>query len=201
MRSALGESHRSVSESEFGSSECLSRIASPWGSAGCVIVPAAGAVRPETFGAVAKLLDNGATVVWESGAAFLDAAKFAEQRALTTEHFGISMERPVAAWLQSGSRVGATNQRSRNACAMGHERVPYVSYHWPSEVHIRDFSRMIPVSAGSGRAIAHWNDVPVAWRRSIGAGTLIFVGSPIGPAIHAGDSDAHSLIRSFASAT
>jgi hypothetical protein len=59
---------------------------------------------------------------------------------------------------------------------------------------------VIPVSAENGRAIGHWGEIPVAWRKSIGAGTLIFVGSPLGPALRAGDSDAASLLRSLIAA-
>ncbi len=188
MRTALGKAHRSVTNLELGRA---GRV---------VVVPAAGTVRAETFGAVAELLESGATVLWESGAAFVGIRDFEQQQALTFEHFGISMERPIDVWSQSGSRrpsVGAKNQSARSMRAIGHERVPYIAYRWPREAHVRDFSRVIPVSGTSGQAIAHWREIPVALSKHVGRGTLVFLGSPIGPALHAGDSDAASLLRSL----
>jgi hypothetical protein len=188
MRSALGATLRHITEIALS------------GAGPVVVVPGAGTVRAETFVAVADLVERGATVFWESGAAFLSANDFARQQALTLEHFAISMERPIDVWSQSASQkgsIGPKNQTARGARAIGHAQVPYVAYRWPGEVRIRDFSCVIPVSAENGRAIAHWREIPVAWRKQIGTGTLIFVGSPIGPALHSGDSDATSLVRSL----
>jgi hypothetical protein len=190
MRAALGDAHRHVTE--IGLS----------GAHSVVVVPATGAVRTETFKALADLLVRGSTVLWESGAAFLEHRDFAIQQMLTLEHFGISMERPIHAWPQSEflrASVGARNRNVRNMRAIGHERVPYITYRWPREAHVRDFSRVIPVSSENGVAIAHWGEIPVAWRKSVGAGSLIFVGSPIGPALRAADSEAHSLFNSMIS--
>jgi hypothetical protein len=191
MRAALGATHRRVTDLALNGADSV------------VVVPAAGTVRAETFGATAELVGRGATVLWESGAAFLGPRDFEYQQHFVRQHFGISMEKPIDVWLHSASRrasVGAKNESARRARAIGHAQVPYVAYHCPREVLIRDFSRMIPVSAENGRAIGHWGEIPVAWRKSIGAGTLIFVGSPIGPALRAGDSDAASLLRSLIAA-
>jgi len=191
MRAALGATHRRVTDLALNGADSV------------VVVPAAGTVRAETFGATAELVRRGATVLWESGGAFLGPRDFEYQQDLVRRHFGISMEQPIDVWLHSASRrasVGAKNESARRARAIGHAQVPYVAYHCPREVRIRDFSRMIPVSAENGRAIGHWGEIPVAWRKSIDAGTLIFVGSPIGPALRAGDSDAASLLRSLIAA-
>jgi hypothetical protein len=188
MRTALGGAHRTVTEVELGSAGHV------------VVVPAAGTVPAITFGAVAESLARGATVLWESGAAFLSSRDFAQQQALTLEYFEISMGRPIDVWSQSGSPRAidrAKNQSARNMRAIGHARVPYIAYGWPHEARVRDFSRVIPVSAENGRAIAHWGEIPVGWSRVVGAGKLVFLGSPIGPALRAGDSDAASLLGSL----
>jgi hypothetical protein len=188
MRAALGDAHRRVTATALGSDVSV------------VVVPAAGAVRDETFVAVRELVEGGATVLWESGAAFLEPHDFARQQALTLEHFGISMELPIDVWSRLGSRtagVGVKNQSARNMRAIGHAQIPYVAYCWPREAHVRDFSRVIPVSATAGEAVAHWGEIPVAWSRSLGGGTIVFLGSPIGPALHAGDADAGSLLQSL----
>jgi hypothetical protein len=210
MQAMLGDTHRSVVESDFidrrlSSSELLFRKVRR-----VIAVAAAGSVTSETYRAVAESLESGATVLWESGAAFLDSSDFVQQRALTLDHFGISMERPIDVWSQSKVRkssarkslsgeisVGAANQSARSMRAIGHEQIPYVAYQWPRETHVRDFSRAIPVSAASGQAIAHLGEFAVAWSKPVGAGTLVFLGSPIGPALRAGDSDATSLLHSI----
>jgi hypothetical protein len=200
MRDALDDSHRSVSEGEFASGELASSIDLAQGRGRIVIIPAAGTVRPATFSAVAKLLDTGATVLWESGAAFLNSTDFAQQQALMNEHFGISIGQPIRVWPQSNprkSKSGAPLQNARGMRAIGHEQIPYVAYRWPLKAQVRDFSRVIPVCAPTGRAIAHWDDAPVAWSKNVAAGTLVFLGSPLGPALRAGDAEATALFQSI----
>jgi len=190
MRGALGSSHCCIAASDLPSSD----------PGNMVIVPAAGSVRPEIFSAVGELLRRGATVFWESGVSFLDSADFAQQQALTKEYFGISIGRPVDVWPQAGSRKmksRALMQGARGMRAIGHEQIAYVKYRWPLEADVRDFSRVIPLSAPDGRAIAHWNEVPVAWSKNVGEGRLIFLGSPLGPALRAGDAEANTLFQSI----
>jgi hypothetical protein len=204
MRAALGDGHGLVPEHEFASREFASSRVLPSDRGHVVIVAGAGAVEWETFSIVADLLRKGARVVWESGAAFLEHRDFAKQRALTHEYFGISMERPVDVWSQAvagkstHTRSGyEANRNVRTVRAIGHQQVPYAAYRWPREVHVRDFSRVIPVSAANGLSIAHWGELSVAWREPVGPGTLVFLGSPIGPALRAGDSEACSLFHSI----
>ena len=66
-------------------------------------------------------------------------------------------------------------------------RIPYVDYHWPVAVKVRDFSHIVPVRANAKEVIASFDGIPVAARRS----GFIFLGSPIGPALLAGDREAH----------
>jgi hypothetical protein len=209
MRLALGDAHRRVTEIELASNESWLRETAQSKflsrDAALLVVAAAGAVRPETFGVVAALLEHGARVIWESGAAFLETRSFAEQQALVGEYLGISIGRPVDVWSQSAAQrlaggtgnISEANRNARALRAIGHERVPYVVYRSQRVAHVRDFSRVIPVSAAAGHAIAHWEEVPVAWSKRVGAGTLVFIGSPIGPALRAGDLEAHFLFGSL----
>jgi hypothetical protein len=209
MQVAFVDAYRRVTESEFSSGDFAFRetaqnkfLTSP---GALLIVAGAGTVGSETFGVVAGLLEKGARVVWESGAAFLKPHGFARQQALSREYFGISLGRPIDLWSQSVSRNSVAgprntcepNRTARSVRAIGQGRVPYVSYRWPHEAHIRDFSRAIPVTAANGHAIGHWGELSVAWSKPVGAGTLVFLGSPIGPALRANDSEAHSLLRSM----
>ena len=204
IRAALGDSHRCVTENELSPNASCAQYASS-GAAHVVVVPAAGSVPGRTFMAAAELLEQGATVLWESGAAFLGPCEFTEQRALANRYFGISIQRPLDVWSQRTSLGLASfrrdsadkNPNARKMRAIGHEQIPYVEYSWPATAHVRDFSRVIPLSSPSGRPIAHWKEFPVAWSRPVGAGMLIFLGSPLGPALRAGDSDAYSVFRSM----
>jgi hypothetical protein len=204
VRSALGDSHRCVGESELASSAFLSgAFAATDSLRRVVVVLGSGLVSAETFLAVASTLERGATVLWESGAAFLQPRHFAAQRDLASKYFGVSIEEPVQVWSQASSRKAVSARKdaseiilgARAMRAIGHQQVPYVSYRWPRQAHVREFSHVIPVSAASGHAIAHWREIPVVWSKSAGRGRLVFLGSPIGPALLAGDAEADSLLR------
>lgn len=56
---------------------------------------------------------------------------------------------------------------------------------------IRDFGRVCAVSGGT--VIAHLDGLPVAVRQ----GPLVVLGSPIGPHLYAGDSDARILVQAL----
>jgi hypothetical protein len=191
FRLALGEEHRSFSEAELDSREVH----------GAIIVPAVGAIDSATVSVLSAALSGGATVVWESGAAFLNSSDFAAHQLRLLEHFEITIGQPTELWMTKPPKVSAQRhwRGAQKSKQPGYDQVPYVTYHWPHETRVRDFSRAIPVSARHGSAIAHLGDVPVAWRKPIGKGTFIFLGSPIGPAIRAGDTEAHAWLRAVIS--
>ena len=199
MRAALGDSHHSALESEFASGS-LRRASPITAPESIVIVPAAGAETRDLqrCGRIARRAVR--PFCGNRAPRFSTPRDFAQQQALTKEHFGISIGEPVEIWPQTQSRkskTGATIQGARTMRAIGHEQIPYVTYRWPQEAHVRDFSRVMPVSAASGHAIAHWRTIPVAWSRNVGAGTLVFLGSPLGPALRAGDAEATALFQSI----
>ena len=74
-------------------------------------------------------------------------------------------------------------------------RTPYVELTWPTATKIRDFSKVKPVSATRREIIATADDLAVAFRRRVGFGTLIYLGTPIGPALWAGDAEAIQWLR------
>ena len=68
--------------------------------------------------------------------------------------------------------------------------IPYVDYSWPHSAKVRDFSRVVPLGPQAGDVIAWVDGLPVALKRQDGRGTLLFLGSPLGPALWAGDAEA-----------
>jgi hypothetical protein len=141
-----------------------------------VILPAATTIPDATVRFVHDRLRSGATIIFESGAGFLSdgADEFQRHRALLEESFGIRVHSPVGLWPGRG--------------------IPYVEYVWPRPTLIRDYSRVVPVTARCGEVIARANGLPVALGKRSGRGTLIFLGAPLGPALLFGDAEARQWL-------
>lgn len=136
-----------------------------------VLVLPAAAELP--LGPIARHLDSGGKVLLESGAAFGAPRAFACCRESLFTHLGIQIDPPVN---------------------LSPRRVPYVDFTWPRRALVRDFSRVIPVVAPKGEIIATVEGLPVALSRRSSQGTLVFLGSPVGPALWAGDVEARRWI-------
>jgi len=159
-----------------------------------IIVPGCVRLHPAEARALAASLSQGAMVLIESAAGFADGADgpdFEHHREQLCSHFGLAVEAPVDLWRPE--RVGGT------------ARVPYVDYVWPVAVKVRDFSRVVPVESGAAKpawqrgAIIGWtNGRPVAARRRVGRGTLVFLGSPLGPLLGWGDREARQWLAALA---
>lgn len=67
---------------------------------------------------------------------------------------------------------------------------PYVDYSWPIQAKIREFAPFRLTPAPQDQIIATYLGQPVGLRRKAGDGTLITLGSPLGPLFLSGDSDA-----------
>jgi hypothetical protein len=137
------------------------------------VVPGTGVVSQELALKLVEYTRAGASVIFESAAGF---GGFESQREMLDEHFGLQIERPVV---------------------LPESRIPYVDYHWPVSMKVRDFNRVVPVRAPARDVIATIDGIPVAARR----GKLVFLGSPIGPAMLAGDREAHFWFNSLIQGT
>src|SRR5437879_2735931 len=138
-----------------------------------VLVPAALEISPVAARAIVRCLHAGATVILESAAGFLDQRAFGTERAVLRDYFGITVEPPVRLWPR---------------------QTPYVDYLWPYAAKLRDFNRVVPLGPQAGERIAWVDSLAVALKRRSRRGTLIFLGSPVGPALRAGDADATRLL-------
>ena len=141
-----------------------------------LIVPAAIEIQPRVVGAIARCLEAGGTVIVECGAGFADERRCEAHRAALREYLDIHIEPPVQLWPR---------------------RVPYVDYTWPYPAKLRDFSRVVPLERRphAAEVIASADGLPVALRRHSRRGTLIFLGSPLGPALWAGDAEVRSWLE------
>lgn len=143
-----------------------------------LIIPGALEIQPSALRAVATCLEGGARVILESGAGFAAGPQFRTHRTMLHDHLEIDLEPPVTLWPADGGSRGA----------------PYVDFTWPHATKVRDFSRVVPLGRQVGEIIAWADGVPVALKRRWGRGTLIFLGSPLGPALWAGDREARSWL-------
>ena len=135
----------------------------------------------------------------ESGAGFLSPAETAAHRRMLLRYFELEVEPPVDLWSAKPAEDGLFASRTsphRKKTIDGRQSIPYVRYVWPCEIMVRDFTRVIPVSAKGGEVIGWAGSLAVASKRPVGKGTLIFLGSPLGPALRASDPEARSWLQS-----
>jgi len=129
------------------------------------IVPAAAGLADDLAARLSRHIQNGGRLIFESAAGF---GGFEAQRQQLARHFGLTIEPPVNLWTGGASP-------------------PYVDYHWPVRVKLRDFSHAVPVRAAKAEIIGTIGNIPVAAR----IGRFVYLGSPIGPSLLAGDREAH----------
>ncbi|GEM_PF-1210773 len=150
---------------------------------------------------IRDVAESGSSILIESGALFHDLSEFEDHRRMLRSHFSIDAEPPVALWehrgAQSLSRLDLSASSTPGQPAAGAiGSLPYIDYLWPFETKIRDFSSAIPVSSENGEVVAvSPGGVPVAVRRRLGLGSVIFLGSPVGPAILSGDREARKWLH------
>jgi len=138
-----------------------------------LIVPAALEIPPPVVRVIMSCLQTGASVILESGAGFAADRDYRAHRVALRDYLQVRIEMPVDLWPDNSS-----------------QRIPYVDYTWPRPAKVRDFSRVVPLGRQTGEVIARVDGLPVGLRRASGRGRLIFLGSPLGPALWAGDAEA-----------
>lgn len=187
-----------LADTQFSWSEALADLRRPCQMA---IVPGAALLDPAIPPALFDLLTAGTHVLLESGGAFLGAAQFGAHQKTLQRYFDLSVERPIELWAgpladDSFLEHGATRTAPRRGKEDDHKPIPYIAYTWPFETSVRDFSRVIPVSAKREEVIGRVATLPVALKKRVANGSMIFLGSPLGPALVAGDPEARSWLRS-----
>src|SRR5215469_3191702 len=166
-----------------------------------VIVPGLGMMDPAIGRMLLDLVQEGTRLVLESGAGFLSPAETASHQRMLLRCFELDVEPPVDLWSGTLADDGLLASRTsplRRKTIAGRHSIPYVRYVWPREMLVRDFTRVIPVSAKRGEVIGWAGSLAVGSRTPVGKGSLIFLGSPLGPALRANDPDVRSWLESVA---
>jgi hypothetical protein len=169
--------HCSLTESLAGYRAALAGLG-PAPPCRALIVPAAVWLPPPVVRTIVASLQAGATVLFESGAGFASESAFRAHRAVLRDELHVRVEPPVPLWPRS---------------------VPYVDYTWPYAAQLRDFSHVVPLARQAGDVIARVDGLPVALKRPSGRGLLIVLGSPLGPALWAGDAAARRWLSAVLS--
>ena len=161
------------------------------------IVPGFGLLDSSIAQRLVDLLNAGAHLVIESGGAFLSQAGFAAHQGILDRYFALAVERPIDLWAGTPdpNELALSGGKRYRAEENGGKRIPYVTYSWPENISVRDFSRVISMSANTGEIIGRVGALPVALKKRVGNGALIFLGSPLGPALLAGDPQARVWLQ------
>src|SRR5262249_35128325 len=122
-----------------------------------MIVPGVSVLEPRAAATLLDLARSGATIVFESAAAFLDPSEFASHQEVVPRCFGIEVSAPIELWSRPTKQYTIADRvaiRHAKASPESPHGIPYTKYSWPQERLVRDFSRIVPVSAESAEAIA-----------------------------------------------
>jgi len=167
------------------------------------LVPGLGTLDPAIAQTLLDLMEGGTHLLLESGAGFLSPAEFSAHQRMLHRYFDLGVEPPIDLWAGNSRADRRFDHRPRphqRKEADSGKSVPYVNYLWPRETIVRDFSRVVPVLSKGEDIIGRIGPLPVASKKRLANGTLIFLGSPLGPALRAGDLEARSWLGSVTSA-
>jgi len=173
--------------------------ASPLPHAKTILIPACVALPSETATEVVAALKGGSCIVLESGAGFATPKDFAAHQEWLRKSWSVEVEAPVDLWKHSNSRPRTSKWEfpdDNRQSAIDNRQfqspvAPYLDFHWPLKVKVRDFSRIVPVSTPAEQVVGWCGDWPIASKQTLGKGALVFLGSPVGPALRAGDAEAN----------
>ncbi len=158
--------------------------------------------RNHSFQARCAVLDLGC-VLPESLAGFRAQAggsQYSEAKVLIVPGVG-DLRRDDAVLIQAALDRGATvllelTSGERIASSV---YFPYVEYSWPAKVKIREFGPVCLKSRPGDHVIATFQGHPAGLRRAVGRGTLVTLGSPLGPVFRTADPDAHRWLAALLS--
>jgi hypothetical protein len=159
------------------------------------IIPGIGRMDAASAEILADYLQAGGAVLLESGGGYLNPNEFRAHQQVLNCHFNVRVDQPVDFWAHSSTRGIQMDIPSRRK-GPAHGPAPYIDYIWPYQTKVRDFSRVVPLAAQGGDVIGFAGKLPVALRKRVGKGALIFLGSPLGPHLLAGDVEAGRWLHS-----
>jgi hypothetical protein len=172
-----------------------------------IIVPGLSGGESATTRKIRNLAEAGCSVLIESGALFHDDPLFESHRRMLHSHFAIRAQAPVDLWTRPVSMPFSEYCLSKDSTSIRSSSsdlssLPFVDFLWPFKTKIRDFSRAVPVFSENGEVVAVSPDgISIAVRQTLGRGSIVFLGTPVGPSMLAGDREAHRWLRAVVAFT
>jgi hypothetical protein len=115
----------------------------------------------------------GTSVILESGLSFATPAETRHQAEIYSSVFGLRL---------------LPQQRTAD-----HRRQLYIEYDQPARWLVRTFESVLPVCCPSADELARFGEEVVCARKKIGSGTLIYLGSMLGPGLLAQEREAREV--------
>ncbi len=173
------EDHLLATESALGYSQVLATTTGK-SLKGCSIVAGLRNLRDREGYFLADAVGEGRWLLIESGLSFATPSECSDHGHFMRELFG----------LQIGPAVTPHDLSDL-----------YVSYDWPICGMVRVFGGAAPIEADGNDVIARAGGMPIAVRKEIGKGGIIYIGTPLGPLLPSGDREAIELARALAEAS
>ncbi len=177
------ENHLLATESARGYSQVLASSMSK-SVDGCSVVAGLRTLAEREGYLLADAVGEGRWLLIESDLCFATASESAYHRHLMRELFGLQLGLPV------------TSQDLNDL---------YVTYDWPVRCMVRHFGGGVAIEADDDDVIARAGGMPIAVRKTVGKGGIIYIGTPLGPLLTSGDREAiqlaHALGRALSAAT
>jgi hypothetical protein len=140
-----------------------------------IIAPAAIGVTAIEAKNLGMRVLRGATLIFESALGFCEPRDTVEQRGMLNDIFALGIGKPVS--------VDPTERASGLQ----------VNYCWPLQRSTRTFESLTPVDCRESEAIALIGGEPVCLAKKWGKGTLVYLGSMLGPALFAEEREAKAI--------
>jgi hypothetical protein len=137
-----------------------------------IIIPA---VRQLSFGEAERLRDlafGGARLILESGAAYAHSGEWRAQARVLDAVFGLNVREEITA---------STTEPA------------YLNYRCPERIMVRTFGAISPVHCSPGEQLAEHGGAPVAAKREVGQGCIVYLGSILGVGLLAQEREAHAV--------
>ncbi len=133
-----------------------------------IILPAVRSLPTDYIRELRKCVNGGAWVIWERAANFGGHSEY-HARELLAHFFGICISDPI--------------RRSST----------YIRYRWPIKCSAGGFHDSVRLECLPDEVIAECAGEPVAMKRAIGKGGLVFLGTMLGPGIRAEEREARVI--------
>lgn len=141
-----------------------------------IVLPGAGERAIQAAPDLLQRARQGAWIIWEPALHGLPLAQLARMQSALQTTFGIRIGPPFRPGL-------------------------YVEYLWPKPALTRSFLEAIPVDCAPHEIIARHGAIPIAMRRRIGRGGIVFLGSMLGPNLYAEEPESHAITKALLSSS